>query len=105
MIAIQTESDLQISLGYYVVYFWATWYPTCNRMTKNLISLEKDFTEVKFYSVDIDFVPKLKSKYKINFIPTTNFIKNGETFERIEGVSLITPMRKILRNMTKEIKE
>ena len=100
MLSIINESDFNISNDIYVVKFWATWCQPCKMMMPTIKILEKEFPNINFISIDIDQVPKLAQKYKIRTVPTLLVFNNGDEINRILGLSLITPMRKIFKEIS-----
>lgn len=102
MLSIVNESDLNVDNDIYVIKFWATWCQPCKMMVPSLNKLEKEFPNINFVSVDIDQVPILAKKYKIRTVPTLLVFKDGEEINRILGLSLITPLRKIFRDITSD---
>ncbi len=96
------ESEFKVESGIYVVKFTATWCGPCKKIAPALIQLETEFPDIKFISVDIDQVSSLPQKYKVRSLPTLLVLKNGEEVNRIVGLSLIDPMRKIFRDLTKQ---
>ena len=42
----------------------------------------------------------MAQKYKVRSLPTLLIIDNGVEYQRIEGLQLIVPMRKILRDLS-----
>jgi len=65
-----------------------------------LEKLESEFSDIKFLSIDVDLVPSLAQIYKIKTVPTILVIENGKEVDRIIGLSLIEPMRKIFRELS-----
>ena len=61
--------------------------------------LEAEFQDIKFMSVDIDDVSEIAQKFKIRAVPTVLLTKNGEEIQRVVGLSMIEPMRKVLRDV------
>jgi thioredoxin 1 len=100
MISVTSESDFQVSSGLYLVKFWATWCGPCKRMEPMLKQLESEFTMLKFLSVDVDQTPTLAQKFRVKTIPTLLIINNGVETNRVVGLSLIDPLRKVLREAT-----
>lgn len=102
MLSIVNESDLNIKNDLYVIKFWATWCQPCKMMVPSLNKLEKEFPDIKFVSVDIDQVPMLAKRFKIRTVPTLLVFKDGDEINRVLGMSLITPLRKIFREITQD---
>jgi len=99
MKSITNESDFNVDNGYFAIKFWSTWCQPCKAFAPKVATLDDEFDNVDFISIDIDQVPTLARKYKVRSLPTLLLIENGKELNRIEGLQLITPMRKILRDL------
>jgi thioredoxin 1 len=71
-------------------------------MKPTIQTLESEFSEIKFISIDVDQTPELAQKFKIKTVPTLLLLKDNVEIKRIVGLSLIDPLRKILREATTE---
>lgn len=101
VIDIINESDFQVtSSRLHVVKFWSVWCKPCIRLEPAIKQLESEFNMINFLSVDVDQVPTLAQKFRIKTLPTLIFIKDGAEVNRVVGLSLIEPLRKILRDLT-----
>ena len=105
MRSVTNESDYNVDNGLYVVKFWSTWCQPCKIFAPKIDILDNEFGDIDFISVDIDQVPGLAQKYKIRSLPTLLIIESGKEVNRIEGVQLIEPMRKILRDLSEKMTE
>lgn len=92
-----SESDLNIDSGVCAVKFSATWCGPCKKMEPTVEKLELEFKSAKFLSVDVDDSPSIAQKYKIRTLPTILILKDGQEINRVTGLSLIEPLRKIFR--------
>lgn len=92
------ESDL--SQGLCAIKFTATWCGPCKNMNPIVDKLESEFKNVKFFSVDVDDALDMVQKYQIKSLPILLILKDGQEINRIVGVSLIEPLRKIFRGLT-----
>jgi len=99
MKSVINESDFNVDNGYFAIKFWSTWCQPCKAFAPKVETLDEEFNNVDFISIDIDQVPTLAQKYKIRSLPTLLIIENGKEANRIEGLQLISPMRKILREL------
>lgn len=97
MHGIANESNFNVDNGTYVVKFWATWCQPCKVMEPTILKLEVEFPNISFLSVDVDQVPILAKSFKIKTVPTLLIIKNDIEVNRVEGLSLITPLRSLLK--------
>jgi thioredoxin 1 len=98
MIIINNELDFNMTDGLYVVRFSAKWCSPCRSMNPIIEQLESDFNTVSFLYIDVDKAPELARRFNIKTIPALLFIKNGVEINRVIGLSLIEPLRKIIRN-------
>lgn len=97
---VKSESDFQLGSGICAVEFSAEWCGPCKRMEPTVEKLESEFKSAVFFSVDVDDVPSIAQKYKIRTLPTFLVLKDGQEINRITGVSLIEPLRKIFRDIS-----
>lgn len=93
------KSDFSIESGISFMKFSATWCAPCKKMEPLLQKLEMEFDSIKFLSVDIDQFPDLVLKHNIKSVPTFLIFKEGQEVNRVVGVSLIEPLRKLLRSL------
>lgn len=105
MNSIMSDSDLEIESGLYVIKFWATWCGPCKKMEPTLLQLESEFEMMKFISIDVDQVPTLAQKYRIKTLPTLLLLNNGKEVNRVTGMSLIDPLRKLFREVAKMVND
>ena len=101
MISVIDDSDFQVDSGLCVVKFWATWCGPCKKMEPTIKQLESEFTMMKFISVDVDQVPSLAQKFRIRTLPTILLLRDGKEIERVTGMSLMDPLRKLFQDATK----
>lgn len=100
MRSINSESDFQLGSGVCAIKFSAEWCGPCKKMEPMVEKLESEFkNEANFFSVDIDDVPSIAQKYKVRTLPTVLILKDGQEVNRVTGVSLIEPLRKIFRDV------
>lgn len=90
------------SSGIVVVKFGAVWCGPCKKMEPILEKLEGEFPDITFLSVDVDELPELAKQYKVKAVPTTILLKDGQEANKVVGLSLIDPLRKIFRDVLKD---
>jgi len=88
----------------YVLYFYANWMIGNKKMLTILEKLEKEFN-INIYNVDVDSIKELVNKYNIKSIPEIIFLKDKKIKKRVNGMSLIGPIRKIFNDIYKNQKE
>lgn len=69
-----------------VVLFTAPWCGFCRSMKLMIQKAEKDFGTTKFYTVDIDEEPSLKTSFAIAAVPTLILFEEGRPLNRITGL-------------------
>ena len=85
--------------GLVVIKFSAVWCGPCKRLEPTISKLESEFSDAKVVRVDVDDNPEIAQKYKVRSLPTLLFLKDGEEVNRVIGLSLIEPLRKIFRDL------
>lgn len=105
MLSIANETDLKVDHGLYAIKFWATWCMPCRAYAPTIDKLDKEFEDISFISIDVDQVPALAQKFKVQSLPSLVLIKDGEEFSRILGMSAITPLRAKLRELNNSQEE
>lgn len=96
------EQQLNTLSGISAIKFGAAWCGPCKLIEPNLIKLEAEFTNIKFYSVDVDKSPSLAKEYQIRSLPTIILLKDGREIQRINGAVKIEPLRKAFRDILKD---
>lgn len=99
MQAITNESDFNTDAKYIAVKFWASWCGPCKAMEPHVKKIEKEFPQVQFVSVEIDQVPSIAQKFRIQSLPSMLLLKNGREVKRINGAVLIAPLRKAFNDL------
>lgn len=61
--------------------------------------LQEEYPDIQFTTIDIDHQPDIQRKYQVKAVPTLIFLHQEEEIERVVGVSLITPLRKICQKL------
>lgn len=68
--------------------FYANWCGPCKRLTPELEKMEDEFSNIKFFKINVDEFQDLTEEYNITCMPTIIFIKNSKIFNRIEGCDI-----------------
>lgn len=68
------------------VLFTAPWCGFCKSMKLMCDKAGADFTDIKFYTVDIDEEASLKSAFNVNSVPTLIVFENGRPLSRATGL-------------------
>lgn len=73
--------------GKAVIDFTATWCPPCKAIKPVFKKLAEENPGIRFYSVDVDDVKDMASKYEITSMPTFKFFLNGKVVKEVQGAS------------------
>lgn len=88
----------EIENGICALKFSAEWCGPCKRMAPMVEKLASEFSHsAKFITIDVDDSPEIAQQFKIRSLPTFLVLKDGKEIERVQGMSLIEPLRKLLR--------
>lgn len=98
MESVANETNFNVDCGLYVIKFWAPWCGPCKMYNPVIEKLDNEFEHVTFLSIDTDQVPEIAKQYKISSLPTLVLLHNGEEKKRILGMSMIKPLRTLLRD-------
>lgn len=84
--------------GPYMVEFFATWCPHCQRMAPIIEQVAKEYDgKVEVFLVDVDQSADANQKYEVSGTPTLFFYKkDNELSEKIVGEQPIEVLRKTL---------
>lgn len=92
-------NNQSLDSGKVVLKFGATWCMPCNRLAKILEKIHEEFSDVKFYSVDIDDYPELARKFNIRSVPTVINLSDNNEIERIVGLLPLDVFRSAFRRL------
>ena len=85
-----TEENLDqtIKEGVTMLDFWAPWCRPCRMIAPIIDELAEDFDgKATIAKVNTDEQPEIATKFKIKFIPTILFFKDGELVDQMLGAS------------------
>lgn len=68
-----------------VVDFYATWCGPCKMIAPLLEKFSAEYTNAKFFKLDVDEVSSVAQEYEISSMPTILFFKNGEISDKVIG--------------------
>ena len=95
--AAQFEGILAAAQGPVVVDFGATWCGYCRIFEPVVRDLRNRWEgQAEFYSVDVDAVPELASRYGVQGLPTLLILVNGEEYVRTMGVEKLDKLNELL---------
>ncbi len=78
--------DSAISEGKSVVDFFATWCGPCKMLSPIVDAASEQYTDIKFFKVDIDNDMDIAMRYKIMSVPTLIIFENGEIVNKSVGL-------------------
>ena len=78
------------------VLFTAPWCGFCRSMKLMIEKAEPDFGSIKFYMVDIDKEPSLKTAFGISAVPTFILFEEGKPLNRATGLLKKTELYTLL---------
>lgn len=88
----------EISTGYVLVDFWATWCPPCRKLGPILEELSNDFDgKIKFTKLDVDQAKDIAAMYNIRSLPTLILFKDAKPVEAWSGYREKEDLANILR--------
>lgn len=85
MIYIKDEAELKLS-GLSVVKFYLDVCNPCKRLDTILKKMETEFTNVNFYSMNVDNFVSFAKKYEIKTVPTLIFFDNTKNVNKVAGL-------------------
>jgi len=97
MIYINNETELKLT-GLSVVKFSTLWCAPCKKQDTILMKMEKEFENIKIYSLDIDKYTLIAQKYRIMSVPTLIFFNGNEEKERMVGMQPTEQVRKVFKS-------
>ncbi|XP_061349391.1 monothiol glutaredoxin-S17 [Gastrolobium bilobum] len=68
-----------------VLHFWASWCEASKHMDKVFSHLSIDFPHTHFFRVEAEEQPEISEVYSVSAVPYFVFIKDGKTFDTLEG--------------------
>ena len=83
-----------------ILYFWADWCEPSLRLgglLSGLKPISKEPLEIRH--IDAEAKLALRKKYNVKIIPTTVFLKNGKTVDRIVGAYHLARFQKSLNQL------
>lgn len=87
-----------------LIYFTASWSRVCRDQLEILEDLADDYQDkVRFFKLDIERSPRIKSRFKVRLAPTAVILRNGEEVKRystdIDPVELANYLDELLQDI------
>lgn len=69
-----------------LVDFYADWCGPCKMLSPTIEELERELNDVLVCKVNVDDAPQLAVLFKVEYIPTVVYIKNGQLQASLTGL-------------------
>ena len=79
-----------------IIDFYADWCVPCQMLTPILNELDKKYSDLEIYKVNVEECQSANMLYNINSIPTMIFFKDGDEVERKIGLESLEKLSKIV---------
>ena len=78
------------NVGLSVFEYFSTWCEPCNKISQDVNDVEKLFSEIKFYQMNVEnsAMKSLMKEYRICSIPSFVFIEDGEHKDTVKGADV-----------------
>ena len=96
--------DNMTNNGICALKFGANWCGPCKALEPRIKQMEEEFPSVSFKTIDVDNDPAMAKKYQIRTLPTVILLRDGREITRVNGSTLITPLRKAFRELVEDIR-
>lgn len=87
---IQSEEEFKTAISasnLVVVDFFAVWCGPCKMIAPMLEKFSNDYSNAKFYKVDVDQLPSVAASNEVTSMPTLLFFKSGELVGKVIGAN------------------
>lgn len=87
---IQTEDEFKSVIqqsNLVIVDFFAVWCGPCKMIAPMLEKFSQQYTNAKFYKVDVDQLPSVAATNEVTSMPTLLFFKSGELVGKVIGAN------------------
>ena len=82
----QEDFDNEFKNGNICIQFSANWCGPCKSVTNTIIGLEKDFSTIKFFKVNIDeYSQDYLNRFSVKSIPKLILVKDGKIIDEKIG--------------------
>ncbi|GAB7335676.1 hypothetical protein MBLNU13_g07987t1 [Cladosporium sp. NU13] len=85
-----TKADFDAALGekgLMVVDFFATWCGPCKVIAPQVVKFSNNYTDARFYKVDVDEVPEVAQEQSVRAMPTFLLYKDGKQVGEVVGAN------------------
>merc|ERR1712029_1232000 len=88
---LQSKSDfdtaLEVKDSLLVLDCFATWCCPCKVIAPQVVKFAQQYTDARFYKIDVDEVPDVAQELGIRAMPTFLLFKNGEKIGEVVGAN------------------
>lgn len=100
MIFITNELELKFGKGISVLYFYADWLLFHKKMKLMIEKVELEYSDIKFYAVDVSDFKGACQRFKIKTIPTVIIMTDdGKEAKRQTGLTTTPSFRKVFTDI------
>jgi len=93
MFSLAEENQFKLTDGVQAIYFYANWMPFLQKMNIMISKVEDKYQQISFIGVDVDNFKSLTKRFKVESVPTTVILINGEEQKRIVGVTMTSAFK------------
>ena len=90
------EEQVKNSRNKVAVHFFSPWCELCKETGKKLAGLKSKFSDILFFSINVDESEPLAAQNKVKGIPSVLIFSNGEEIEHVTGIQSIDTLENIL---------
>ena len=84
----------------FIIDFWAVWCAPCKIFAPTFERLQQEYTmDFIFIKINVDNLQEIAGHYGITSIPTTLFIKNGQSLYKVVGAQSYNDMNQVLEKL------
>lgn len=83
------DYKIKVAWGKTIVFFWTPWCRNCPLVSSQLdTAITQAATKIPYYKVDADYASDIATFAKVQMIPTTLFIEDGEVQHAVTGTNI-----------------
>ena len=93
---------MDFDAGICAVKFGASWCGPCKTIEPIMSKMKEEFSDVTFFTVDVEEAPQLAKTHRIRSLPTVILLRDGQEVHRLVGAVKTAPIRKAFRDLVKD---
>lgn len=98
-------SKVESKSGIIAILFSSLWLSNISQLKGKFSKLELEFPDIQFFAADADILSVLIDSFNVESLPAVILLDNMSYLDKIEGTTLITPLRNYFRNLMKQRKK